>query len=90
MTVLKNTLCKAESFVRAYKVAKAHSIYELYKKPSSAKVAAYKRLIRQLPAESLDTVRIWGNEFVFTFAYLSNDGLNVVTPTYSYLIPQED
>ena len=68
--------------VYMYERAKYSSIYGLYKKPSDEKVAIFNMLNAMVPSDRKYSIRVWGNCFYFTFAYMpDNKTIRFITPS---------
>lgn len=67
--------------VYMYVRAQHSDIYSLYKKPSDEKVSIFRRLYDMVPSDRKYSIRVWGNCFYFTFAYMpDNKTIRFITP----------
>ena len=74
-------------YLHRYENAKATSVAQLYKRPSSAKLEAEKKCLLLMTQEHGGGYRVLGgNIFCFTVAWKTADGLRVETAYNSYLI----
>ena len=74
-------------YLRRYENAKATSVAQLYKRPSSAKLSAEKECLSLMAQEHGESYRVLGGSaFCFTVAWKTADGLRVETAYNSYLI----
>ena len=74
-------------YLRRYKYAKATSVEQFYKRPSSAKILAEKKCLWIMEQEHGKGYKILGgNTQKFTAAWRTTEGLRVETAENSYLI----
>lgn len=74
-------------YLRLYEEAKATSVEQFYKKPSSAKISIEEFLQQKMRLEHGENYKvIRGNSYSFTAAWIVADGLRVETHLCSYLI----
>lgn len=74
-------------YLYRYECAKATTVKQFYKRPSSAKVLAEKKCLQRMRQENGKGYKILGsNSFVFTAAWKTAEGLRVETSVNSYLI----
>lgn len=67
--------------VYMYERAKHSSIFDLYKTPSDVKIAIFQMLYDKVPSDRKYSIRVWGNCFYFTFAYMpDNKTIRFLTP----------
>lgn len=60
---------KEKQRVYQYNCCKNHTLFDLYKEPSDEKVRIWHKLYGRVPNECVNTIRVWGSRFYFTFAY---------------------
>lgn len=74
-------------YLYLYEHAKATSVKQFYKRPSSAKVAAEKECLCRMRQEHGEGYKILGgNLFLFIAAWRTAEGLRVETRVNSYLV----
>lgn len=85
-TINKNTK-QGQRFFNAYNYSTISTITEAYQKPSCRKYNAFRQCFEQYLKENGRGLRITGyNCMFFSVAWMTDDGLRVETPSYSYLI----
>lgn len=74
-------------YLRLYEEAKATSVKQFYKKPSSAKISIEEFLQQKMRLEHGENYKvISGNLYSFTAAWIVADCLRVITRNTTYLI----
>ena len=87
MKRIKETSKLGAQYLYCYENAKATSVKQLYKQPSSTKVRAEENCLSQMEQEHGEGYKVLGgNAFYFTAAWITAEGLRVETGTNSYLI----
>ena len=87
MKCIKESSKDGSRYLYMYECAKATSVKQFYKRPSSAKVAAEEWYLCRMRQEHGEGYRILGgNAFSFTAAWRTAEGLRVETRTNSYLV----
>ena len=87
MKRIKKSSKAGSSYLYKYEHAKATSVEQFYKQPSSAKIVAEKECLCRMRQEHGKDYRILGgNVHVFTAAWRTAEGLRVETRENSYLV----
>lgn len=87
MKRIKESSKDGSRYLYAYEHAKATSVKQFYKQPSSAKVAAEEWCLCRMRQEHGEGYKILGgNSCSFTAAWRTSEGLRVETRTNSYLV----
>lgn len=87
METIKKNSKRGQYYMLIYEMAKAQSVKEFYKKPSSRKIQADNECRQQCQAENGERYRIIsGNNFSFTAAWHTSKGLRIETASNSFII----
>ena len=87
MKRIKKSSKTGSLYLYKYERAKATSVKQFYKRPSSAKVWAEEECLQRMRQENGEGYKILGgNTFVFIAAWKTAEGLRVETGVNSYLI----
>lgn len=81
---------RAKRILYTYECATAHTINELYKKPSTVKQGIFARLYNNVPDSCKHTIKVWGNTMFFSFGYTDAAGVHIITHNNHYLIRQNE
>ena len=87
MKRIKKSSKTGSLYLYTYERAKVTSVKQFYKQPSSAKVAAEKACLCIMKQEQGEDYKILNsNQYSFTAAWKTTEGLRVETRTNSYLV----
>lgn len=81
---------RAKRILYMYEHATAHTINELYKKPSTVKQDIFARLYDNVPDDCKHTIKVWGSSMLFSFGYTDAAGVHIITCNNHYLIRQNE
>lgn len=81
---------RAKRILYMYEHATAHTINELYKKPSTVKQDIFARLYDNVPDGYKHTIKVWGSSMLFSFGYTDAAGVHIITCNNHYLIRQNE
>lgn len=81
---------RAKRILYMYGHATAHTINELYKKPSTVKQDIFARLYDNVPDGCKHTIKVWGSSMLFSFGYIDTAGVHIITCNNHYLIRQNE
>ena len=78
-------------FWERYRHAPQYTIYNAYRKPSSAKISAYYKCIRFMKSVGgYMSAVVSYNTFMFTFGFMTDDGFYYITPSHTYYCTREE
>lgn len=87
MKHIKKSSKTGSLYLYMYEHAKATSVEQFYKRPSSAKIAAEEECLYRMRQEHGEDYKILGgNKFSFIAAWRTAEGLRVETRINSYLV----
>lgn len=87
MTIIKGTTAKGQQMLQRYSYHEGNSLYDVYDRPSHAKIWAYENCADKCYYENGRDFGICShNTFGFTVSWRTADGLRIETASNSYLV----